>query len=224
VLSDEEGDATWDAREKVVLFVGRLHPEKGVHLLIGAFSQVPLEERAGWRLRVVGPHETRRGGAGEEYLQMLKELAASRELDVEWVGPVYDRAELDLHYRRASVFVYPSTAAQGEASPLAPLEAMSQGCPAITSDLTCFSDYVRPGVNASTFMIRDGQTTGLLAACLHRLMSNPRQRREFSREGLATARGLTLARIADSLYEDFSSLCTTRVTPPSRRAPDARLP
>ncbi|MDB5820420.1 MAG: hypothetical protein JWQ11_4060, partial [Rhizobacter sp.] len=105
VLSDEDASVAWDVREKVVLFVGRLHPEKGVHLLIGAFAQVPLEQRAGWKLRVVGPHETRRGGAGDEYLQMLKELAASREIDVEWIGPVYDRKVLDEHYRRASVFV-----------------------------------------------------------------------------------------------------------------------
>ena len=55
-------------------------------------------------------------------------------------------------------------------------------------------------------------------------MSNAQQRREYSRTGLATARGLTLARIADSLYEDFASLCTTRVTPPARRQPDGRLP
>ncbi|MDB5819362.1 MAG: hypothetical protein JWQ11_3002, partial [Rhizobacter sp.] len=123
-----------------------------------------------------------------------------------------------------SVFVYPSTAAKGEASPLAPLEAMSQGCPAITSDLTCFSDYVRPGVNAAMFALSDGRTTGLLADCLLRLMCNPGQRREFSQAGLVTARGLTLARVADSLYEDFSSLCTTRVTPSNQNRADGRRP
>lgn len=224
VLSDEEGDAAWNAREKVVLFVGRLHPEKGVHLLIGAFAAIPAEQRAGWKLRVVGPHETRSGGAGEDYLKMLQALAATAGVEVEWVGPVFDREALDAHYRRAGVFVYPSTAAKGEASPLAPLEAMSQGCPAITSNLNCFLDYVVPGVNASTFQVLEGQTTGLLGESLAHLISDAAQRRAFSRAGLATARGLTLVRIADSLYEDFNSLCTTRVTPTLRRQMHGRRP
>jgi glycosyltransferase involved in cell wall biosynthesis len=224
VLSDEQGDAAWPLREKIVLFVGRLHPEKGVHLLIGAFAQIAAELREGWKLRIVGPHDIRRGGAGDEYLDMLKALAASHALEIDWVGSVYDREVLDGHYRKASVFVYPSTAAKGEASPLAPLEAMSQGCPAVTSELTCFADYVVPDVNASTFQLRDGMTASLLADCLTRLVTNPRQRREFSRAGLATARGLTLTRIADSLYEDFASLCTTRVNPSLRSHPDARRP
>ena len=39
---------------RTLLFVGRLHPEKGVHVLVNAFSSV-AGKFPNWRLRLVGP-------------------------------------------------------------------------------------------------------------------------------------------------------------------------
>jgi glycosyltransferase involved in cell wall biosynthesis len=45
------------------------------------------------------------------------------------------------------MFVYPCLAEQGETFGLAPLEAVACGAVPIVSDLSCFGDFITPGVN-----------------------------------------------------------------------------
>jgi glycosyltransferase involved in cell wall biosynthesis len=63
------------ARKKVVLFVGRVAREKGVHLLIESFASClkhcePVDS-SDWQLRIVGPHDIAQGGDGPKYLKEL---------------------------------------------------------------------------------------------------------------------------------------------------------
>lgn len=130
---------------KRILFFGRLHPEKGLDLLIKAFRQAS-ERRDDLRLTIMGPWETSRGGGGEGYFQELRALAQG--LAVEFRDPVSSRTALrDVCYE-SHFFCYPSKAAKGEALPVAPLEAMATGLVPIVSSLECFRDYVneRTGV------------------------------------------------------------------------------
>lgn len=198
--------AAWDAREREVLFVGRVHPEKGVDLLLRAFASIEPARRDGWRVVVVGPHAQRQGGGGEDYRAALERLAADLGVAVDWVGPVFDPAALDAHYARARVMVYPTTAARGEAFPLAPLEAQSQGCPVVTSDLRCFADYIEPGRNGAMFAIGHDDPAPRLGAVLADLLADDDRLRAYSAAGLATAQRFTLARVADAFIDDFRSL------------------
>lgn len=205
-LTDAEVADGWSARRNEVLFVGRVHPEKGIDLLLRAFAKLAPERRAGWSLRVVGPHETAAGGGGTAFLAALKQDALDRGLKVDWAGPIYDRDALNAAYRRSRVFVYPSVAARGEAFPLAPLEAMAQGCPVITSDLACFRDYVEPGRNAASFALAGADPSAALGSALEQLMHDHARQRAYSRAGLETSQAFTLDRIADVFVDDFSSL------------------
>lgn len=205
-LDERQVERDWEGRRHEVLFVGRVHPEKGVELLIRAFALLAPAVRAGWTLRIVGPHETARGGGGAAFLESLKRTAGELGLPVEWTGPVFDRDALDAAYRQARVFVYPSTAAKGEAFPLAPLEAMAQGCPVVTSDLACFSDFIRPGSNAETFPLASSDVPGALAGVLAALMDDGARLRRHSRAGLQTVQGFMLDRVADAFVDDFTSL------------------
>jgi glycosyltransferase involved in cell wall biosynthesis len=206
VLDDTAFDAGWAARRREVLFVGRVHPEKGIDLLLDAFAALPAAARDGWRLKIVGPHATKSGGGGDAYLAALQQRALALGVDAEWTGPIFDREALNEAYRQAAVFVYPSTAARGEAFPLAPLEAMAQGCAAVTSDLKCFDDYVQPGVNAEAFALAVPAPSVTLAAALQPLMADADLRRRRAAEGLTTARRFTLPRIADQFIADFEAL------------------
>lgn len=208
-LNDADWAAGWTARRQEVLFVGRIHPEKGLDLLIRAFASIEPARRAGWSLRIVGPHAISAGGGGDEFLKSLHEAASAADLTVDWVGPIYDREELEMAYCRARIFVYPSVAAKGEAFPLAPLEAMAQGCPTITSDLLCFSDYVRPGENADFFALASDNVARSLGSVLEALMADDQRRHAYSAAGLETARNFTLTRIADAFVQDFTSLLRT---------------
>ena len=62
------------AREQTILFVGRVHPEKGLELFLRALSHLPAEMLAAWKIRIVGPHETHLGGGGEAFLRNMQAL------------------------------------------------------------------------------------------------------------------------------------------------------
>lgn len=205
-LSESEVTEGWGARRQEVLFVGRVHPEKGIDLLLRAFAGIAPARRAGWSLRIVGPHETAAGGGGAEFLAALKGDALSRGLEVDWTGPIYDREALNAAYRRSRVFVYPSVAARGEAFPLAPLEAMAQGCPVVTSDLACFRDYIEAGRNADNFALGSGDASSALGHAIEQLMNDDERQRRYSLAGLETSMAFSLSRVADVFVDDFTSL------------------
>lgn len=135
---------------RLVLFVGRLHPEKGLELLLQA-ARVAQASAPRLRFRIVGPWEARFGGGGEEFWRRLRALAEPLGTAVEFTGPVFDEKVLAQHFASASVFVYPSLAAKGEASPVAPLEALARGCPVVISDLDCFNETLGQGKFVSRF-------------------------------------------------------------------------
>lgn len=127
-------------------YVGRIHPEKGVHLLVEAYR---LLGSAAPQLRLIGPSEPSQGGGGPHYLRHLKSLAAGH--NVQFVGAIFERDLLAAELNQARVFVYPSLASQGEALGLAPIEAMACGAVPVVSSLPCFSDFIRHGVSGFIF-------------------------------------------------------------------------
>ena len=133
-----------EERARTILYVGRLHPEKGVHLLIEAFMRESEDALRDWKLEIVGPTEIAQGGGGEEYAGRLRGLAGGSD-KVIFRGPIFEAEELERAYRGARLFVYPSLAETGETFGLAALEAMSHRCAVLVSDLGCFHDFVHEG-------------------------------------------------------------------------------
>lgn len=189
--------------DPVILYAGRIHPEKGLHLLIEAFL---LLRNTPARLRLVGPWEEKSGGGGESYRQRLLQLAAPAGERIEFTGPIYDAGRLDAAYRSASLFVYPSLAELGETFGLAPLEAMAQGCPPIVSDLACFTDFIEPGKNGLVFDHRGAAPASALAENIDQLLDDPALRRSLAEASLQTAGRFSLEKVADLYLQDFASL------------------
>lgn len=103
------------AGQRIILYLGRLHPKKGADLLLEAWTAQP-----GWRLVMAGPGE----GA---YVDRLKAAAGP---DVTWAGML----EGDVKWgalRAAEAFVLPS---HQENFGIAVAEALSCGCPVLISD------------------------------------------------------------------------------------------
>jgi glycosyltransferase involved in cell wall biosynthesis len=197
-------------RKKVVLFVGRIAREKGVHLLIDAFRAMRKDlkpiEAADWKLRIVGPHEVTQGGDGAEYLGDLARRAQPLGDACEFVGPVFDEQALIREYRAASIFVYPSLAETGEAFGLAPLEAMASGCAVIVSGLRCFDDFIENGKNGLKFDHRSPDTPSNLSALLTDLIVKPGKIEGIASNGNVTARKFETSAIAGLMLSDFRSL------------------
>ena len=194
---------------RTLLFVGRLHPEKGVNLLLDAFARFGgTPAGAGWRLRVVGPWENALGGGGETFFRDLRARADALRLAdrVDWVGFVSAPARLREELSHATLFVYPSLAERGEAAPVAPLEAMGNGCPLLVSDLDCFAGYLCPGETGWKFDHRGADPVAALAGTLGRLAADPPALARAGRAAWRRSQEFSLARVADLYLADFQAL------------------
>ncbi len=118
-----------------LIYIGRIAPEKGIPLLLRAFSWV-REEIPDAELMIVGDWK-----ASKTLSQRLKR--AQRRGGVTLVGQV-PRDELQPYYASADIFVFPSLT---DTQALVLHEAAHAGCPIVTVD-----DELRlvidPGVNA----------------------------------------------------------------------------
>jgi glycosyltransferase involved in cell wall biosynthesis len=109
-------------------------------------------------------------------------------------------------YQAASVFVYPSLAATGEAFGLAPLEAMAAGCAVIVSNLGCFDDFAEDGVSALRFEHQSQNVATNLKVKLERLIAQPSLAQEIALNGNMAARRFKTATIASMMLNDFKLL------------------
>ncbi len=194
------------SRGKVLLYAGRVHPEKGIHLLVEAMGLLAGTIPPEWKLVIVGPWEANAGGGGKSYLEELKRIAQPVAERVEFTGPVFDSGQLARFYQMASLFVYPSLAERGETFGVAPLEAMSHGCPALVSDLACFRDFVGDGANGFVFDHRAPQPAEVLAAKIRELIQDPARLGRAGESATATAQRFSIDRIAGIYLDDFHTL------------------
>jgi len=114
------------------LFFGRLHPVKGVDILIEAFSSADLGPED-WRLILAGPE------AVPEYVAQLRELVTHsiRGSRIEFVGPVFKQDKQFL-LRQAWALVVPS---HTEVIGMVNLEAAAWGTPSLTTHQTGLTDW-----------------------------------------------------------------------------------
>lgn len=194
-------------QEKVILYVGRLHPEKGVHLLLDAFS-VLTQKYSSVKLRIIGPFKESQGGGGEQYLSTLK-IKATR-LNVDFVEPIFDIQQLAQAYREADIFCYPSLAEKGEAFPVAPLEAMGTGLIPVVSNLDCFQDLINDDETGYFFEHRSTDAANNLALAWEKIILNPEKADQMSQKARRKASEFSYQRIASIYLDDFENLISNQ--------------
>jgi glycosyltransferase involved in cell wall biosynthesis len=147
-----------------VLFVGRLVPEKGLHVLVRA-HRVSAPE---WPLVVAGG-----GHFTDEYVESCRRDAAG---SARFLGPVYGEALASLQQHAAAVVV-PSSL---EGLSIALLEAMSHGRPVLASDIPENLEVLADaGVSFRTGDADD------LGRRLCELLASPDRRKELGRRARA---------------------------------------
>ena len=118
---------------KIALYLGRIHPLKGLLALIQAWAAVRPD---GWRLIMAGPDE-------KGYRRMVQEAIdrEGRGGSIELVGAAFGESKARL-YESASLFIQPSLS---ENFGMAIAEALAQGVPVITTKGTPWSAIVQEG-------------------------------------------------------------------------------
>ncbi len=155
----------------VVLFLGRISAEKGLHVLVEALPAL-LERVPDAQLLICGefaglrsplPSRERREFAGHPewrayYPQNLQRLAAPYGRRVVFPGPI-QAAELPLVYALADVYVQPSLF---EAFGLPVAEAMASGLPVVGSDAGGIPEQIEHGVTG--YVVPCGDSAALAGA------------------------------------------------------------
>lgn len=191
-------------KEKIILYTGRIHPEKGLEILIKSFASLAAND---WKLLIVGPYSTETGGGGQVYLNELKQLTLNS--NVIFLEPIFEINKLGEIYSKASIFVYPSIAEQGETFGVSPLEAMSWGCATIVSNLDCFKDFLIHNKNGFCFDHRSENRVVILNQYLNNLINNPKLRINLATNGLIVNETHSTQKLAIEFLNEFEFIKKT---------------
>jgi glycosyltransferase involved in cell wall biosynthesis len=199
----------FDLRAPVVLYVGRLSSEKGVHVLLEAFGHLRARHSEAtclvigpdWGpIRKVGPARGAIARLDADYVGHLRRLAAPHGRRVVFPGPVPNR-ELSLYHALADVLVAPSLF---ESFGIPVIEAGASGLPVIASAVGGLLDTVVPG--RTGLLVPPGDPSAL-AAALDDLATNPDRARALGRVGRErVASCFTWDGIADTLAGYYDEL------------------
>jgi len=203
--------------KKRLLFVGRVSPEKGVHLLVEAWQKV-ISYYPDTELEIVGPEAI----APLEYIVALSDEAKVKDLarfypesylaqlqqmlpttvasQVKFTGFV-PHSQLPARYLQADVLINPSLS---EAFGMSLAEAMAVEVPAIAARVGGMPEVIAAGETGLLFEADDA--SGLAAAILH-ILSNPELSQAMGKAGRQRAIELfSWERIAENMLCQYKNL------------------
>jgi glycosyltransferase involved in cell wall biosynthesis len=191
-LDHEQFDAEFGLKEenKKILYVGRLMEEKGLDVLLNAYSIVNAK-MPNTNLIIVGKGHLRAN---------LEEEADKLGLEnVVFTGFISDSLVRQA-YASSDLFVLPSYA---EIQPLVLLEALAMGLPAIGTRVGGVPEMIVDGKNG--YVLKPGDHEGM-AEKIITILNDDTLRKEFSRSSLRMARSHDIEKSADKLERLYNEL------------------
>ncbi len=182
--------------EKVLLYVGRIEPLKGLELLLHTAAQLQTFEQI--RVLVVG------GGVGrDQEIDRLRELAKSLNVDkvFDFIGRV-DQQDLPLYYNAADVCVVPSFY---ESFGLAALESMACGTPVVATRAGGLSTIIQHG---RTGYLKAWRCPEAFASSLEMIISSRNLQHSMGLAARRRAEGLSWDNVAGQIAGVYDSLIT----------------
>jgi glycosyltransferase involved in cell wall biosynthesis len=180
------------------LYVGGYDKRKGIEQLLRVFVGLHKEKRIAARLILTGTKEY-----FSDSFRELVETGRSMHI-VEETGYVDEPALADL-FRNAIALVYPS---RYEGFGLPPIEAMTAGCPVITTRGTSL-----PEVCGDAALYIDPDDIRSLGSALQTLEQNPSVREDFRQKGLRQAATFTWESAARMFVDALCDIERQRIRP-----------
>ena len=209
------------SRAPRLLFVGRVSPEKGVHVLLEAFQRVvalypeaqldivgaisPLPREFLVALSDNGPAAGLAAFYQEDYLLALQRLVPERAAkQVRFIGAV-PHEQIAAYYYDADVLINPSLS---EAFGMSLIEAMASECPVVASRIGGMPDIVTHGTTG--LLVEPGNAAALTDALLS-LLGNATLRRSLGQAGRQRACSLfSWEEIGRTMRYYYQQLCGSR--------------
>ena len=179
--------------KRVILYVGRIEPLKGIDILLRAVPM--LEYGEDLRVMVVGGNPS-----NDAELDRLKSLTAELGISdsVTFTGSLPQNV-LPTYYSAADVFVLPS---HSESFGLAPLEAMACGTPVVVSRVGGMKTFVNSGENGYLVPWRCPES---FAQRLDVLLANPELRDAMGQAARAKALSMGWGSVAERMLDYYST-------------------
>jgi glycosyltransferase involved in cell wall biosynthesis len=188
----------WNIPEgELLLYLGRLSPEKNLNLLLDAFRLVS-DARPNAHLVLIG-----KGPSEDALKQLTRELNLTNR--VHFVGSA-PHEQTPGCLAAADLFVFPS---QIETQGLSILEAMAAGTPVIALDAPGVSEIVRMGGGK----LAAAATPEAFARTIIDLLDSPEQRAALRAAGLYTASQFSLAQSAQKLTDVYRQALASVTAP-----------
>ena len=189
----------------LILFVGVISPDKQPHVLLDAWLRLQSDPALASTLVFVGATDPTLFELGGRLIDQLQAtVAASGFADrVVFVPPTN---QVQDYFRAADMYVMPSVR---EGMPIALLEAMACGLPAVASRLPGSTDtMIEPGVNG--LLVPPGDVAAF-ADGLARLLSNPDEAARLGAAARLTVESrYTMERVADMWLDAYHHVLANR--------------
>jgi spore coat protein SA len=217
-LSEFEGATVERHNPKRLLFVGRISPDKGVHVLVEAFAQV-LAKHPTAELKIVGPLATLPKSFclsmaqepivqdlarfyGRPYVDQLRErVTPATAKQIQILGEI-SRPELVNQYKEAGVLVLPSIYPEGFGIPI--VEAGACFAPSVCTRRGGMPEVVEDGKTG--LLVEAGDVNALASALNHLLDDEPLRRSMGEAARQRVVENFTWDRIANSLLAEYCRL------------------
>ncbi|MEB2334650.1 MAG: glycosyltransferase [Anaerolineaceae bacterium] len=187
--------------DRMILFVGRIEPLKGVDTLLEAMSCLQMKESRPVHLAIIGGDPSASPEEMNAEMARLKNLCEVLGLDqsVVFLG-VRDQDKLSYYYSAAEVAVMPS---HYESFGMVALEAMACGTPVIASEVGGLAYLVRDGETGFTIPAEEPET---LCEKLSWLLNDEALRRKMSAQAAAYAQDYAWEKIAKRIVDVYEEL------------------
>jgi glycosyltransferase involved in cell wall biosynthesis len=207
-------------KPKQLLYVGRLAPEKGVHILLDAF-QIVLAHHPDAHLELIGqervfPLDALFPGCEDPHLLDIEpyfqpgryaELLRAKISEfpsgaISFLNDGVRFSELAPHYHAATIFAFPSVCEESFGMPL--VEAMASATPVVATRGGAFPEIVEHG---RTGLLVERSDAPALAEAILQLLSNPDRRDAMAQAAVKRASIMfSWDRIAEDLVEKYERI------------------
>ena len=180
--------------EKILLYVGRVEPIKGLDLLVETAAQMDSEE--GVRMMVVGADVN-----GDREMDRVRQLAKERDLEdkIDFVGQV-DHDDLPLYYNAADVCVVPS---YYESFGLVALESMACGTPVVATRVGGLSTIIHHG---RTGYLKSWRCPEAFANSVEMIISSDGLQQSMGEAARKRAEGMGWDNVAALMWDEYTAL------------------
>jgi len=193
--------------EKVILYIGRIAKNKGIHLLLESFLN--LEKNYPKIKLVIVGGETESDESSHKYFLYLKKLASNvRKGKVIFTGKV-QYSQIHKYYLLGDILVIPSTVEEGLC--LVALEGMACGIPIVTSGRGGISEVIQD--NKTGLLVNNVETIEELQEKIDGLLSNENLRTTLGKAGYEFIKdNFTWETITKNIENIYCKICYRRNT------------